>query len=157
MTDIETYQALQQFYLAYSRCVDSKELESWPDFFTEACSYRVQPRENHDRGLPLATLSLESKGMLKDRVYGIKETLFHDPYYQRHIVEAPLVTAQDEDGMDVEANYIVVRTKPGKPSEVFNTGRYYDRVRRTKGGFLFERRLCVFDTELIPNSMIYPI
>jgi salicylate 5-hydroxylase small subunit len=33
---------------------------------------------------PLATLSFESKGMLKDRVYGIKDTLFHDPYYQRH-------------------------------------------------------------------------
>ena len=49
------------------------------------------PRENHERGLPLATLSFESKGMLKDRVYGIRETLFHDPYYQRHVVGAPVV------------------------------------------------------------------
>jgi salicylate 5-hydroxylase small subunit len=29
--------------------------------------------------------------MLKDRVYGVPETLFHDPYYQRHVVGAPVV------------------------------------------------------------------
>ncbi len=39
--------------------------------------------------LPARHLSFESKGMLKDRVYGIRETLFHDPYYQRHVVGAP--------------------------------------------------------------------
>jgi salicylate 5-hydroxylase small subunit len=38
------------------------------------------PRENYDRSLPLATLSFESKGMLRDRVYAITETLFHEPY-----------------------------------------------------------------------------
>src|SRR5947209_14748556 len=37
------------------------------------------------------TLFRSSKGMLKDRVYGIRETLFHDPYYQRHVVGAPVV------------------------------------------------------------------
>lgn len=41
--------------------------------------YKLQPRENHERGFPLATLAFDSKGMLKDRVYGIRETLFHDP------------------------------------------------------------------------------
>ena len=60
--------------------------------------YRLQPRENHERGFPLATLSFESKGMLKDRVYGIRETLFHDPYYQRHVVGAPVVRKVDGDG-----------------------------------------------------------
>ena len=157
MMNVETYQALHQFYLAYSRCLDNKAFDDWPDFFTEDCVYRVQPRENYDRNLPLATLSLTSKGMLKDRVYGIRETLFHDPYYQRHQVDAPLIVAEHDGVIDAEANYLVVRTKPGKPSEVFNTGRYYDRLRRTDGGFVFERRLCVFDSELIPNSLIYPI
>src|SRR5271170_7016722 len=35
----------------------------WPEFFTEQCVYRLQPRENFERGFPLATLSFESKGM----------------------------------------------------------------------------------------------
>ena len=56
------------------------------------------PRENHERGFPLATLAFESKGMLRDRVYGIRETLFHDPYYQRHVVGAPLVRGERPGG-----------------------------------------------------------
>ncbi len=85
------YYALLALYADYTSVADNGEWDRWPDFFTDDCLYRVQPRENHDRGLPLATLSLEGKGMLKDRIYGIRETLFHDPYYQRHIVGTPLI------------------------------------------------------------------
>ena len=93
--DFETYHALTQLYADYASAVDSGNWELWPEFFTEDCSYRLQPRENHERGFPLATLAFTSKGMLKDRVYGIKETLFHDPYYQRHVVGAPVLRRMD--------------------------------------------------------------
>ncbi len=86
------------------------------------------PRENHERGLPLATLAFESKGMLKDRVYGIRETLFHDPYYQRHVVGAPLVHSGSAERIESEANYAVFRTKLNELSTVFNVGRYLDVV-----------------------------
>ena len=89
--NFEDWLALTQLYADYASAVDSGNWDLWPEFFTEQCVYRLQPRENHERGLPLATLSFTSKGMLKDRVYGIKETLFHDPYYQRHVVGTPVV------------------------------------------------------------------
>ena len=89
--DFQDYFELSQLYANYASAVSSGQWELWPEFFTDDCSYRLQPRENFERGFPLATLSFESKGMLKDRVYGIRETLFHDPYYQRHVVGAPVV------------------------------------------------------------------
>ena len=95
--DFQDYFALTQLYADYASAVSSGQWELWPEFFTEECTYRLQPRENYDRGFPLATLSFESKGMLKDRVYGIRETLFHDPYYQRLVVGAPLVRKADDD------------------------------------------------------------
>ena len=85
--DMATWFAIQQLYADYAAAVDSGQWSLWPEFFTEQCVYKVQPRENFERGFPLATLFLTSKGMLKDRVYGIQETLYHDPYYQRHVVE----------------------------------------------------------------------
>lgn len=109
------------------------------------------------RGWPLATLSFESKGMLKDRIYGIRETLFHDPYYQRHVVSLPRILGDDGTRIQVETNYAVFRTKPDEPSSVFNVGRYLDTVIRTPDGLRLEARLCVFDSEMIPNSIIYPI
>src|ERR1043165_8816902 len=106
----EDWLPLTQLLPALPEAGDSGRFDAWPEFFTEQCIYRLQPRENHERGFPLATLSFTSKGMLKDRVYGIKETLFHDPYYQRHIVGTPVVRSVDAGGFRCEANYAVFRT-----------------------------------------------
>jgi salicylate 5-hydroxylase small subunit len=155
--DSNDYFELTQLYARYAQAVDSGDWDLWPEFFTEECSYRLQPRENHERGFALATLSFESKGMLKDRVYGIRDTLFHDPYYQRHVVGAPLVHRVEEGRIYSEANYAVFRTKLDALSTVFNVGRYIDTVVRTPEGLKFKERLCVYDSEMIPNSIIYPI
>jgi salicylate 5-hydroxylase small subunit len=157
MMDFDLYMQLTRLYADYTAVVDSGDWDKWPEFFTDACTYRVVPRENHDRGFPLATLSFESKGMLKDRVYGIRDTLFHDPYYQRHVVGAPRVLKADAEAIEAEANYAVFRTKLSELTTVFNVGRYLDRVVRTPEGLKFQSRVCVYDSEMIPNSLIYPI
>ena len=153
----EDWLALQQLYSDYAIAVDSGLWDLWPEFFTEDGVYRLQPRENFERGFPLATLSFESKGMLKDRVYGIKETLFHDPYYQRHVVSSPVLRHGDGERFECEANYAVFRTKLSDASTVFNVGRYIDVVVRTEAGLKFKSRQCIYDSEMIPNSIIYPI
>ena len=154
------YLALQQLYAEYSAVVDGGDWDRWQSFFTDPCVYRVQPRENHERGLPLATMAYTSHGMLRDRAYGIRETLFHDPYQQRHVVSAPWVRERvsgDFEGWRCEANYAVFRTKLDGLSEVYNVGRYLDVVVRTADGLKFARRECIYDSEWIPNSLIYPI
>ncbi len=157
MVDMQTWFGIQQLYADYASAVDSGQWDLWPEFFTEQCVYKLQPRENHERGFPLSTLSLTSKGMLKDRVYGISETLYHDPYYQRHVVGAPIVRKVEEGRIYSEANYAVFRTKYDKESTVFNVGRYLDIIVQTPEGFKFAERLCVYDSEMIPNSIIYPL
>jgi salicylate 5-hydroxylase small subunit len=157
MIDFDDYMQLTRLYADYTATVDSGDWDKWPDFFTEECTYKLQPRENHERGFPLATLAFESKGMLKDRAYAISETLFHDPYYQRHVVGAPRVLAVEGERIHAEANYAVFRTKLNELSTVFNVGRYLDTVVRTPDGLKFESRVCVYDSEMIPNSIIYPI
>lgn len=155
--DFSDYYELTQLYADYAIAVDSGNWDLWPEFFIEDCIYKLQPRENFERGFPLATLSFESKGMLKDRVYGIRETLFHDPYYQRHVIGAPIVRRIEGERLHCEANYAVFRTKLSQETTVFNVGRYIDTVVRTPQGLKFESRLCVYDTEMVPNSIIYPI
>lgn len=157
MLDFDTYQQLVALYADYAAALDDNRLDEWPEFFTEECVYKVQPRENFERGYPLATLSFESRGMLKDRVYGTTETIFHDPYYQRHVVGVPRILGVEAERIRAEANYAVFRTKPDAMSTVFNVGRYIDTIRRTDAGLKFESRVCVFDSEMIPNSLIYPI
>ena len=154
---VEDRLRIEDLYAAYAACLDDGRFAEWPEFFTEDCAYRIVPRENYDRGLPLSTLSFESKGMLRDRVYAVTETLFHEPYYQRHIVSGFVVGADDDRGFRVQANYVVIRTKKGALSDVYNAGRYVDRIVDENGVLRFREKICVFDSELIPNSLIYPL
>jgi salicylate 5-hydroxylase small subunit len=153
----ENWFAITQFYALYASIVDSADWDRWPEQFTEDCVYRVQPRENHERNLPLATLAFTSRGMLLDRVFSIKESLFHDPYYQRHIIGNPVVLRAGPEQWECEANYAVFRTKLSDTTTVFNVGRSFDTIVRTESGLRFSRRECIYDSEMIPNSIIYPI
>lgn len=156
--DFDTWRALQALYTEYALALDAGELQRWPDFFTDPCVYRLQSRENHERGLPLATLAFESRGMLIDRVFGVTDTIYHDPYYQRHVVGAPHIRHVEPDGsLRCEAAYVVLRTKRDAMAEILSTGRYIDHVRRTAEGLRFAERLVIFDNDLIPNSLIAPI
>ncbi|UHL64001.1 aromatic-ring-hydroxylating dioxygenase subunit beta [Paralcaligenes sp. KSB-10] len=157
MIDFPTYYEVVSLYAEYASALDNNRWSEWPEFFTEECTYKVQPRENYDRGYPLATLSFESKGMLKDRIYGATETIFHEPYYQRHVIGLPKIGKTSDSRIEAEANYSVFRTRSDGVSIVYNVGRYIDIIQRGNDGLKFESRLCIFDTEMIPNSLIYPI
>jgi len=154
---------LDALYADHAAALDDGRYDDWVDLFADDCEYLLQPRENFDRGLPLATLAFESKGMLRDRVYGITRTLFHAPYYQRHVIGPLRVlsasSAEGGDVLEVQAPYAVFRTRLHELSEVFSVGRSIDRVVRdaADGRLRFARRHVVFDSELIPNSIIYPI
>jgi salicylate 5-hydroxylase small subunit len=97
--------------------------------------------------------------MIQDRVYGEKETLYHDPYYLRHIVGTPRIVSTDDKAQCIvsEANYAVIRTKFDGDSTILSAGYYHDVVVRTPQGLKFQSRLCVYDSEMIANSIIYPI
>jgi len=68
-----------------------------------------------------------------------------------------VVRQADGERFECEANYAVFRTKLSDTSTVFNVGRYVDVVVRTPQGLKFASRQCIYDSEMIPNSIIYPI
>ncbi|MBC7648981.1 MAG: aromatic-ring-hydroxylating dioxygenase subunit beta [Vitreoscilla sp.] len=148
---------IDQLNAAYGAALDDKRFDDWPLFFTDDGRYKVQARENFDRGLPLALIALESQGMMKDRVYGVTQTIYHGPYYMRHIISPARIISHEDELIRSEANYAVFRTKPGSISEVYNVGRYIDELIKKGDSWKFRSRLCVYDSEMILNSLIYPI
>ncbi len=148
---------VDQLNADYAAALDEKRFDDWPGFFMEDASYKVQARENFERGLPLALIALESRAMMKDRVYGITQTIFHGPYYTRHVMSPARIVAQDSESVHVQTNYAVFRTRPGDASEIYNVGRYVDEIQKTTAGLKFQSRLCVYDSEMVLNSLIYPV
>jgi salicylate 5-hydroxylase small subunit len=148
---------IDQLNAAYAAALDERRFEAWPEFFLPDARYTVQARENFDRKLPLSLIALESQGMMKDRVYGITQTIFHAPYYTRHVVSPAQLLGEEDGRIRAQSHYAVFRTKPGDASEVYNVGRYIDEIVRTPEGLKFSARRCVYDSEMVLNSLIYPI
>jgi salicylate 5-hydroxylase small subunit len=155
--DADTLLALHELYADYAAVLDARELDRWPGFFTEHCSYKLQSRENFDRGLPLATLAFESRAMLQDRVFGALDTIYHDPYVQRHITGLPRLLAREGDTLVCEAPVLVIRTKRDAMPETLMVGRYLDRIVPTPEGLRFAQRWLIFDNDLIANSIVDPV
>ena len=154
MIDFGLYWQIGQLYADYAAALDAG-MGQVARLLCRGLRLQSGAARESRTGFPLATMSFESRGMLKDRVYGATDTIFHDPYYQRHV--APRVLSVDAGRIASEASYAVFRTKPNQLTTVYNVGRYEDVIRRTPDGLKFESRLCIFDSELIPNSLIYPI
>jgi salicylate 5-hydroxylase small subunit len=154
---------MDALYADYAAALDQQRYQDWLKFFTDDCRYTIQSRENHARALPLAAMAFESLGMLKDRVYGVVETLIHQPYSQRHVF-GPLrfLHTQDLDDptratLRLECNYAVFRVKLNHLPEVFSVGRYLDTWRFAESGWKLADKLVVYDSDLVANSMIYPL
>jgi salicylate 5-hydroxylase small subunit len=144
-------------YRAYECALDDGELERWPDFFIEACTYKVIPRENQERNLPVAVISCESRDMLIDRVVALRETTLYAPRILRRMTGVPYLRAIDDDGLHLTANFALFQTMQDQPSETFLCGRYQDRVVDDGGALRFAERLCIYDSTIIPTSLVYPV
>jgi salicylate 5-hydroxylase small subunit len=155
--DLQNFIDVQALHLRYAQILDSNDFAAWPDLFIADGVYKIQSRENFEAGLPLCILHFESQAMLRDRVYGAQHTIYHDPYYQRHVVSAPLITEVQGDVIEAETSYLVLRTHRDKMPEILSVGRYIDRMVHDGTALKFAQRVCVFDNDLIANSLIKPI
>jgi salicylate 5-hydroxylase small subunit len=148
---------LEGLYADYAAALDEERFEDWPDFFTEDCTYKIIPRENFDRGLPLATWLSESRNNLLDRVVAIRKTMVYAPRYMRRLVTGIRILGWEGDALQVRANYLALETLNDELTRVFNTGQYRDRIVVEGGRLRFREKLCVFDSLLVPNSLIFPL
>jgi len=148
---------LADLYCAYDNALNDGELERWPELFTDPCLYKVMPRENYDQGFPVAVIWCESRGMLADRVVAVRETALYAPRIVRRMTSAVCVRAIGEDGLHLTANFALFQTMQDQPSEVFLCGRYVDRVVDDGGVLRFAERLCIYDSTIVPASLVYPV
>ena len=149
---------LEDLYADYARLLDDGPLEDWPDLFLESCLYLAIPRDNFDAGLPLATLRCESRGMLADRVKAVQETIMFEPRYLRHQITQIRPRERDDGALDVTAHYTVVEVLHEDLPRILSVGRYLDVVVEDDDGALrFAEKRVVYDSVLVPNTIVYPL
>ena len=148
---------IEDLYAEYADVLDTEDLERWPELFVEDAFYDVIPRENYERDMPLAIMRCESRAMMQDRVRAIRETLMFEPRYVRHLISSFRIAANGDGEIDVTANYAVLETLPDEMTKVLNAGRYVDKLVREDGKLRFKQKRCVYDSSVVPNSLVYPV
>ena len=154
---VELRMELETLYADYAACLDEERFDEWPEFFTDPCVYKIVPRDNFERGLPLATWLCESKGYLADRVTAIRRTAVYAPRYVRRMVSGIRALGWSGAVLEVRANYLALETLQDELTRVFNAGQYRDKLVVDDGKLKFREKLCIFDSVLVPNSLIYPL
>jgi salicylate 5-hydroxylase small subunit len=148
---------LEALYVEYARRLDDGPLGEWPNLFTQECLYRIVPRDNYDQGLPLAIMRCESRGMLADRVRSVQETIMHEPRYLRHFI-TNVSGAAEAGRIAASANYLVVEVLADELPRILSVGRYLDVIERLPDeGLLFAEKTVVYDSVLVPNTIVYPL
>lgn len=151
---------VQDLYDTYAEILDDGPLDQFSKLFTDPCEYILTSRENYDEDLPLAVMRCESRDMLEDRLRSVRELLMYEPRYTRHMISHVRIASVSDDGdkLEVNANYAVLETLHDEFTKILNAGRYVDTIIRGDDGILrFQKKLCIYDSELIPNSIILPV
>ena len=107
--------------------------------------------------LPHRAAACENHGYLQDRVVGIRKTLVYSPRYMRRMVSGMRILGWKDGLLEVRANYAAFETLPDELTRVFNVGQYRDLLAVDGGKLRFREKICVFDSLLVPNSLIYPL
>jgi 3-phenylpropionate/cinnamic acid dioxygenase small subunit len=148
---------IDEFNAAYAACLDDGDLSEFPKFFTEHCVYKILPRENWEQNLPVATVFAEGRSGIIDRVTGVTKTTVYRRRYLRHFISNARIRGVDGASILAGANYQVLETIPHEYTRFLNTGRYLDRFLRVGGVLKLDERLCIYDSELVPATIVYPI
>jgi len=101
---------VEALYADYAQTIDDDRLEAWPALFVENGKYRVTTRENHGRGLSLAIMYCDGRGMMSDRISALRLANIYEPHVYCHLTSCVRVVDSTSHEIKAQANFAVIRT-----------------------------------------------
>jgi anthranilate 1,2-dioxygenase small subunit len=142
---------------AYARCIDSGNLEAWPDFFEDNCLYKITTADNHAQGLEAGVIFANSKGMLLDRVASLREANIYERHVYRHFLGQPWIVSHDADEIRSETSFFVARIMRDGITDVYATGQYIDTYKLNGTEPKLRERVVVCDSSRFDTLLALPL
>ena len=158
MTDPAVLFEIAQLNAACAAAIDADRLEEWPGFFLEQCLYKVTTADNHAKGYQAGIIYADTRAMLTDRVFALREANIYERQRYRHILGLPLIAAAPDGSVTAETSFLVIRTMREGQMDVFVTGIYLDRLRRDQAGaWRYVERIVVCDSQRFDTLLAIPL
>jgi 3-phenylpropionate/cinnamic acid dioxygenase small subunit len=153
---------VEALYATYAEALDDGDLGRWPSFFAaDRPLYRITTRENLERGMELCFVLCEGQAMLRDRAVALLKTAMYRRRVQRRMLSGIRLLTQDDEpggkGLEARANFALFEAMGDEPSKLLASGRFSDVITREGSELKFKQRLCVVDSRVAPDSLVFPI
>ena len=155
MTDVVGL--INRLQAAYARCIDNGNLEAWPDFFEENCTYKITTADNYSQGLEAGVIFANSRGMLLDRVASLREANIYERHVYRHFLGQPWIVSEDAGEVHSETSFFVARIMRDGTTDVYATGRYIDVYRLNRATPKLRERIVVCDSSRFDTLLALPL
>jgi anthranilate 1,2-dioxygenase small subunit len=146
--------AVYDLFAEYGALIDMAKFDEWLDLFAEECRYQIIPRENFELGLPAALVFCDSRAVLEDRLWALREANKYNIHTDRHVIGLPRIF---DDGITAEAPFAVYQTDQEGETRLFATGLYRDRLALVAGRLKFREKLVLLDTFAVPTLLATPL
>ncbi len=157
MNDEILRRRIEALHTRYIQVIDDDRLEEWPGLFTETCLYKIITRENFDQGLPLGVMECRSRGMMQDRVTGLRRINVFEPQRYLHQISGLTIEPAGQNRVTCRSNYLVVRTMSDGAMTLFSAGVYLDKIVLDDDSARFEERIVVADSRRIETLLVIPL
>ncbi|QYU68338.1 hypothetical protein J4558_26600 [Leptolyngbya sp. 15MV] len=87
---------------------------------------------------------------------GLLRTQMYAPRSYRRFLSGLRVTEPGEGWVRARQNVLMVQTLVDRQSDIVLCGVAHDLVVQDEGRLRFRERIVVMDSEMVPNSLIYP-
>ena len=144
--------------LEYGDCLDSDDLEKWPELFLEKGKYVIQTRENIEAGLDGGYwMYYTSQGMMRDRVTSLRHINTYNKHYYRHFISNIKISEPDSGSFHARSNFLVVQSDFEGKFECIHAGEYRDVIIISDGSPKFKEKLVIPDTFHTASAIVYPL
>lgn len=137
--------------------LDEDQVERFPDFFIEDCTYQVVSRENFSEGLPQAAIYCDGIAMVRDRVIALRQTQVYVPRTWRHFISGVRLMGIADGQMHVSANFLVTEAMSDQDPTLFLVGQYLGILVRNNVCLKFRQHLAILDNYHVRRALIAPV
>ncbi len=151
------HERIAAFQAAYIRCIDTNQLEIWPDFFMPQCQYTVTTADNRRDGLAAGLIWANNRAMLEDRISALRHANIYERHSYRHIVGFPFVTSSQSEAVSAETPFMVARIMHDGFTDLYCTGVYHDEFDASGGTLRLQSRVVVCDSSRVDTLLAVPL
>lgn len=137
------------------RLLDDFDIERFVEEFTDDGTYRLIPRDNYDRNLPVCIID-DNKDRLRYRAKLITEHWHYEKFRETRVLSNTLISFPEKTLASSQSNFTVYRTDAEGRTSLHMVGRLEDRLVWLDGHWRMKDRLAILESYLPQEAIVVP-